>query len=492
MRCARSSARSSRARRSASRSGRSCATSRSRCASGAAATAEERAQKAPIKILFPLVFLIFPAMFVILLGPAIFPFIEAFHGVRRGDLIGGTAFTLIAVVNGVVAVGAIAHVIDEPALHGAALATFAVLRAAIVLAFAWFTLARGASRAASREPLALIACATAVGGLMALRPPSESGVARTSARRRSRRDRPPFPAPLRSILTLGTCFGILPEARGLVTRGPVCARPASRLSRRSSPLCRARDCSVPPVESCAARDRRRIAVVPRALRGTRARRRVPRIPDVRRDHTRVCLPRLRRRPTHALVLQRPLTTHTKGISDDEARQTHGDRPGARDPSPVPGHPGRRCRRPGATARPERTRSRRRLHCRTSPGAPCGSRPLPGSGRRRPAFKAPVFSAGFGDFTTANTRATLRKTLPSHRYWWRVDAAARLRLVDLKLRRLVEPERVPRRFRRTDCPALASDRRRCQLLRRAVRPTKTSPVWSAAAASQRVLPLSASR
>jgi hypothetical protein len=41
----------------------------------------------------------------------------------------------------------------------------------------------------------------------------------------------------------------------------------------------------------------------------------------------------------------------------------------------------------------------------------------------PSFKAPVLNSGFGDFTTSNTRATLKKALPSHKYWWRVRASS---------------------------------------------------------------------
>ncbi len=40
------------------------------------------------------------------------------------------------------------------------------------------------------------------------------------------------------------------------------------------------------------------------------------------------------------------------------------------------------------------------------------------------FNSPVLGRGEGSFATKNTRATLKKTLPNGRYWWRVRATSK--------------------------------------------------------------------
>jgi protein-S-isoprenylcysteine O-methyltransferase Ste14 len=100
-----------------------------------------------------------------------------------------------------------------------ALATNAAVKTGVVVTFAVFVLLRPASRRPSREPLAFVACFTALAAVVVLRRPSEAtsaglvlagDVVATLA----------FCWVLWSALALGRCFGVLPEVRGLVTAGP--------------------------------------------------------------------------------------------------------------------------------------------------------------------------------------------------------------------------------------------------------------------------------
>jgi protein-S-isoprenylcysteine O-methyltransferase Ste14 len=99
-----------------------------------------------------------------------------------------------------------------------ALVGYWTLKAAIVAAFTFFIAVRPESRRPSRDPLAFVACAAALVLVVILRQPSGSSTTLVLAG--------DFVALasyvwlLASVLALGKCFGILPEARGLVTRGP--------------------------------------------------------------------------------------------------------------------------------------------------------------------------------------------------------------------------------------------------------------------------------
>jgi len=128
------------------------------------------------------------------------------------------AFAVVTVTTAEVTVQAIVHVINHPGTRAALLASYHLLRTAIVLAFTVFTVNRDEPHARARRPLALGACVVAMGCVFSFGAPVHSSpwlalageaIATVSC-----------VWLLASVLALGRCFGVLPEARGLVTRGP--------------------------------------------------------------------------------------------------------------------------------------------------------------------------------------------------------------------------------------------------------------------------------
>jgi protein-S-isoprenylcysteine O-methyltransferase Ste14 len=99
-----------------------------------------------------------------------------------------------------------------------ALVGYWTLKTAVIGAFTFFIAIRPESRRPSRDPVAFVSCAAALVLVVVLRQPSGSSTSLVLAGN--------FVALasyiwlLASVLALGRCFGILPEARGLVTRGP--------------------------------------------------------------------------------------------------------------------------------------------------------------------------------------------------------------------------------------------------------------------------------
>jgi protein-S-isoprenylcysteine O-methyltransferase Ste14 len=125
-------------------------------------------------------------------------------------------------VTGLTALNA-AHRIDDLFVDASArmwaVAGYAILKTVIIAAFCFFVAVRDEPRRRSRNPVAFLAFAIALGAIVFLRQPAETDsttlvlvgdlVALASCLWL-----------LAAVLALGKCFGVLPEARGLVTRGP--------------------------------------------------------------------------------------------------------------------------------------------------------------------------------------------------------------------------------------------------------------------------------
>jgi protein-S-isoprenylcysteine O-methyltransferase Ste14 len=128
-------------------------------------------------------------------------------------------FVALTIATATRAVGVWRDALADPALRIWAEAGYASLRTAVVVAFSLFVFTRGPSRRPARDPVAFAACGAAVGAIVLLQGPTEG----TATSLVLAGDFVALVACiwlLAAVLVLGRCFGVLPEARGLVTRGP--------------------------------------------------------------------------------------------------------------------------------------------------------------------------------------------------------------------------------------------------------------------------------
>lgn len=128
-------------------------------------------------------------------------------------------FGLAAAFAALSAAKSIAHAAVHPGMRAWLLADYDVLRAGVAAAFAICTIRRAEPRRRTRDPIAYLACGAAMATVLLFSAPGGgtpdgiviAGEAISVAS---------YVWLLASVLALGRCFGVLPEARGLVTRGP--------------------------------------------------------------------------------------------------------------------------------------------------------------------------------------------------------------------------------------------------------------------------------
>jgi protein-S-isoprenylcysteine O-methyltransferase Ste14 len=308
---------------------------------------------------------------------------------------------LLALAAGVQALHEIGAAFDDPTLRSWAVAGYALLKTGVVAAFSVFVLVREPSRRRSRDPVAIVACATAIVAVVVLqRPSDEAATALVIAGELV--TLVSFGWLLVSVLALGRCFGVLPEVRGLVTHGPY------RLIRHPVYLGELGACAglvlaspsawnVGVAAAFALAQATRMRLEERALNeafseyadyAAQTPRLVPRLAG----------PALMRRVPRGAILVALAVASLVVASGAQARLR----------APVPISP--------------------------TAGAPVTSlptfawQPVPGADQYEfqiaadAGFNAAVLGAGQDRFFTRNARATLKKTVPNGTYWWRVRAA----------------------------------------------------------------------
>jgi protein-S-isoprenylcysteine O-methyltransferase Ste14 len=131
----------------------------------------------------------------------------------------GASFGLVTLATLAQALEYLGDAVAEPSGRAWLVAAFWALKSAVVATFCWAILRRAPSKRPNREPIAFAACTIVILSTVAIGGPVATGstallvggevIALLSCA-----------FLLCSVLALGTCFGVLPEARGLVSRGP--------------------------------------------------------------------------------------------------------------------------------------------------------------------------------------------------------------------------------------------------------------------------------
>jgi protein-S-isoprenylcysteine O-methyltransferase Ste14 len=317
------------------------------------------------------------------------------------------------IVTGVVtllAAGSIAGALEawgaalaDTSVRGWSIAGFVTLRTAVLFAVSVCVFVRKPPRQHSRDPIAFVACAVALSSVVLLEKPSDAAATSLVVLG----DLVAVAAwtwLLISFVALGRCFGLLPEARGLVTRGPY------RLVRHPVYLGEFTAVGGLLLASPTARNLT-LAVAFAAAQAVRMRMEEAALTDEFPEYASYSAdtPRLVPRPGRRVSAGR--SAAVAGVFILAVLLTAPIGATAAKPSlkaPVP-------LAPAAGAR--------------SDGVPWfGWRPVAKAAQYEfqiaadAGMNAPVLGRGQDRFFTKNTRATVRKSLPDRTYWWRVRAS----------------------------------------------------------------------
>jgi protein-S-isoprenylcysteine O-methyltransferase Ste14 len=311
-------------------------------------------------------------------------------------------FAALTLATGTGAIAAWADALADPGVRSGAIAGHWLLKLGVVLAFCIFVFLREPSRRPSREPVAFLACAAAILAVIALREPPEA--ASTALVVAGELVTVAFGVWLLvSVLALGRCFGVLPEARGLVTHGPY------RLVRHPVYLGELGAAAGLVLAAPTAWNAGVLAVFlgAQAVRMRLEERALAaEFPDYSAYAART--PRLVPRP-RASAAARPagsLPAATLALAGSLlAAQAAGAAPAV---PPVVGPPPATVVESLPAFGWDAVRGAERYEWQIAAD---------------PAFNSPVLGSSHDRFFTKNTRATMAKVVPNGDYWWRVRAVA---------------------------------------------------------------------